>query len=105
MGCESCKKTDDKPADGKGQSVPFVVHESAMARNERTVKRLVIALIAAIVLIFASNAAWLYVWCQYDYSSDMTTSEINVDGKDGIANYIGNDGDINNGTGYGSESD
>lgn len=35
----------------------------------------------------------------------MTTSEINVDGKDGIANYIGNDGDINNGSGYGSESD
>jgi hypothetical protein len=35
---------------------------------------------------------------QYDYTSDMTTSEeINVDGKDGIANYIGNDGDIVNG--------
>lgn len=101
MSCESCKK----PSDGKGQSVPFVVHESAMARNERTVKRLVIALIIAIALIFASNAIWLYAWMQYDYTSDMTTSEINVDGKDGIANYIGNDGDINNSTGYGSESD
>jgi hypothetical protein len=69
-----------------------------MARNERAVKRLVIALIVAIALIFASNAVWLYAWMQYDYSSDMTTSEkINVDGKDGIANYIGNDGDIVNG--------
>lgn len=76
-----------------------------MARNERAVKRLVIALIVAIALIFASNAIWLYAWMQYDYSSDMTTSEINVDGKDGIANYIGNDGDINNGSGYCSESD
>lgn len=81
MGCESCKKTDGKPADGKGQSVPFVVHESAMARNERTVKRLVIALIAAIVLIFASNAAWLYAWMQYDYSSEETVTEYKQDGE------------------------
>lgn len=103
MSCESCRKTDGKHSDGKGQSVPFVVHESAMARNERTVKRLVIVLIAAIVLIFASNAIWLYAWMQYDYSSGMATSEVNVDGKDGIANYIGNDGDINNGTGHSAE--
>lgn len=104
MSCETCKKSERKPADGKGQSVPFVVHESAQARNERTVKRLVIALIIAIALIFASNAIWLYAWMQYDYSSGMATSEVNVDGKDGIANYIGNDGDINNGTGHSAES-
>ena len=97
--CDACKEIK------KTEPVPYIVHESAQARNERTVKRLVIALIAAIVLIFASNAIWLYAWMQYDYSNDMTTSEINVDGKDGIANYIGNDGDINNGSGYGSESD
>jgi hypothetical protein len=98
MSCETCKKTECKPEEGKGRSVPFAVHESAMVRNERAVKRLVIALIVAIALIFASNAVWLYAWMEYDYSSDMTTSEkINVDGKDGIANYIGNDGDIVNG--------
>lgn len=97
--CDACKEI--KPA----EPVPYIVHESAMARQERHIRRLLIALIVAIALIFASNAAWLYAWCQYDYSSDMTTSEINVDGKDGIANYIGNDGDINNGTGYGSEID
>jgi hypothetical protein len=97
--CDACKEIK------KTEPVPYIVHESAQARNERTVKRLVVALIVAIALIFASNAIWLYAWMQYDYSSDMTTSEINVDGKDGIANYIGNDGDINNGSGYGSESD
>ena len=97
--CDACKEIK------KSEPVPYIVHESAQARNERTVKRLVIALIVAIALIFASNAIWLYAWMQYDYSSDTTTSEINVDGKDGIANYIGNDGDINNGSGYGSESD
>lgn len=66
MDCESCKSK--KPV----EPVPYIVHESAMARNERTVKRLVVALIVAILLIFASNAAWLYAWCQYDYTSEET---------------------------------
>lgn len=84
MSCESCKK----PSEGKGQSVPFVVHESAQARNERTVKRLVVALIVAIALIFASNAAWLYAWMQYDYTSEETVTEYTQDGE-GL-NIIGN---------------
>lgn len=100
MSCETCKKSERKPADGKGQSVPFVVHESAMARNERTVKRLVIALIIAIALIFASNAIWIYAWMQYDYTSK--ESVVDVDANDGVANYIGNDGDIVNGADYGN---
>lgn len=66
MDCETCKTK--KPV----EPVPYIVHESAMARNERTVKRLVVALIVAISLIFASNAAWLYAWCQYDYTSEET---------------------------------
>ncbi len=80
--------------------MPFVVHESGMTRMERIVKRLAVALIVSILLIFASNALWLYAWMQYDYSSTDTTetSTVTVDGKDGIANYIGNDGDISNGT-------
>lgn len=86
--------------------IPFVVHESGMTRMERIVKRLAVALIVSILLIFASNALWLYAWMQYDYSSNATTAEtVTVDGKDGVANYIGNDGDITNGTDYSEESD
>ena len=89
--CETCKKVQNAP-----QNVPYIVHESSMARMERQIKRLLIALIVAIVLIFASNAAWIYVWCQYDYSSEEIVVE--QDAKDGgNANYIGNDGDIVNG--------
>lgn len=82
--------------------IPFVVHESSMTRMEHIIKRLIIALIIAILLMFASNALWLYAWMQYDYSSAET---VTVDGKDGIANYIGNDGDITNGTNYSEESE
>ena len=78
-------------------NVPYIVYESAQARSERHIRRLVIALVIAIVLIFASNAAWLYCWMQYDYTSE-TTETITVDGKDGIANYADNGGSVINGT-------
>ena len=80
MDCESCKQIKPEP-------VPYIVHESAMARNERTIKRLVIALIVAVILIFASNAAWLYVWQLYDYTSEETVYTYQQDGR-GI-NIIG----------------
>ena len=89
--CETYKKAQNAP-----ESVPYIVHEASMARMERQIKRLWIALIVAIVLLFAINAAWFYAWCQYDYSSEEIV--VQQDAKDGgNANYIGNDGDIVNG--------
>ena len=92
--CDACKEIKT------AEPVPYIVHESAMARNERAVRRLVIALVIAIALIFASNAIWLYAWMQYDYTGE--ESVVDVDAKDGMANYIGNDGDIVNGSDYGN---
>jgi hypothetical protein len=63
---------------------------------ERQVKRGWIALIVAVCLLFASNAAWLYAWMQYDYTSEEVIVDVNSD-DGGNANYIGNDGDIVNG--------
>lgn len=54
-------------------TVPYIVHESAMARNERHIRRLVIALIVAVVMIAVTNIAWLYVWNSYEYVGDSTT--------------------------------
>ena len=76
-------------------SIPYYAHESMMARNERLIKKLIIALIVTIGLVFASNALWLYSWMQYDYAGEEESVEVN--GTDGVANYIGNDGDISNG--------
>lgn len=74
-------------------TVPYIVHESAMARNERHIRRLVIALIVAIVMIAVTNVAWLILWNSYEYVGE---SSVSVEGE-GTANYIGNDGDITNG--------
>lgn len=56
------------------KDVPYIVYEATQARNERTVKRLIIVVIIAVALIFISNAIWLYAWMQYDY-----VGEENVD--------------------------
>lgn len=77
-------------------TVPYVVHEATVARQERQIKRMWIALIVAVALVFASNALWLWAWMQYDYTSEEIIVE--QDAQDGgNANYIGNNGDINNG--------
>jgi hypothetical protein len=53
----------------------------AQARNERNVKRLVIALIVAIDLMFVSNMAWLWAWNSYDYSSEEQIITAEQDGE------------------------
>ena len=79
-------------------SIPYYAHESMMARYERLIKRLIIALLVSVILIFVSNAAWLYCWMQYDYADTESTESVDVDGGlNGVANYVGNDGDITNG--------
>ena len=74
-------------------SVPYLVHESVLARMERTIKRLWILCIVLIVLFVGTNAGWLYY--ESLWSDEVTT--ITQENADGYNNYIGNDGDINNG--------
>lgn len=77
-------------------NVPYIVYESECARHERTVKRLLVALILTIVFMVGTNMAWLYVWNQYDFS----TEEYTIESDEGSnANYLrsGNNGVINNG--------
>ena len=82
--------------------VPYIVYEGEMARQERQTKRLIVMLIIMLVLFFASNMAWLYVWNQYEYVDE----DVTVDSQDGgNENYIGNDGDIINGISNGKKAE
>lgn len=92
MSCEGCANKNESP-----KEVPYIVYEASMGRAERIIKRLIIALIAAVILIFASNGIWLWYFSGFDVESYELTTD---DG--GNANYIGNDGDIYNGEGQGS---
>ena len=86
--CETCKGKEAHAP----ESVPYIVHESSMARMERQIKRLWIALIVVIAMLFASNAGWLI------YESQFATISYEQDGE-GINNVnIGEQGDLINGT-------
>ena len=79
-------------------SIPYVAHEGMQVRLERTIRRLIYALILAVVLMFASNGLWLYAWIQYDYESseETITTSYMQDGRGlniiGMGNEVIGDG-------------
>ena len=89
--CDGCKNkiyTEEE----KMLTVPYVAHQSAAARQERQIRRMWIALILAVSMLFASNVGWLI------YESQFVTVSYEQDG-DGLNNVnVGEQGDINNGT-------
>ena len=73
-------------------TIPFAVHESAMSRAERVIKRQWIAIILLICILF--GAFGLFVW----YESLYETISYEQDGE-GISNVnLGEQGDLNNGS-------
>ena len=76
------------------KDVPYIVYESEAARHERTIKRLISALLFTIAFLVITNLAWLYVFNQYDFTSEVT--EITTD--EGNTNMLeaGMNGEINN---------
>lgn len=81
--------------DNSDKDIPMVAYEYTMARFERTIKRLIVAMILTVILLFASNMAWLWAWNQYDYSDVTVESQDN-----GMTAYMGahSNGEINNGS-------
>ena len=86
--CENCKNVKNTP-----ESVPYIVHESSMARMERQIKRLWITILTLIFLLVGSNCAWLWWNNQWETVESL---EITQENEGGNNNYIGNDGDITN---------
>jgi hypothetical protein len=89
MSCETCKNKTTTT-----ESVPYIVHESAMARAERTSKRLWITVLTLIFLLVGSNCVWIWWNSQWE---TVESWEITQENEGGYNNYIGNDGDIVNG--------
>lgn len=74
-----------------------IAFERVQAKEERDNRFKNILLLVLVILVFLSNALWLYVWNSYDYYTE--TVEIDTGSENGgDANYIGSDGDIYNGT-------
>ncbi len=54
--CEMCRT--EKPKKTR-EAVPYIVHESEMARCERQIKRLWVALIVTVALSLVGQIAWI----------------------------------------------
>lgn len=79
--CKECK--------AERRSVPYIAHESAMARAERTAKRLWILIIILVLLLAGSNVAWIVYESQFE---DVVTSESYEATTDGGGTAIANGG-------------
>lgn len=90
------KRIEEKFGTEDNIVLPRFVWEDYNASHERSVKRFIIALVVAVILLAGTNLAWLWVFNQYDISSESYT----IEGQDNAnANYLesGTDGVINNG--------
>ena len=90
MDCETCKEKR-KVISQTPKDVPYYAYEVALARLDRVIKRLYKIVILLIILLVASNAAWLY------YESSFEEIRIEKENESGYNNFVGNDGDIHNG--------
>lgn len=82
--CNNCKSTKEPVA------VPYIVHESAMARMERQAKRMWVIILVLILLLVGTNCAWLYYESQFEYVETSTVYEADAtDGGNAIANGEG----------------
>lgn len=74
MNCETCAERKKQ-----AEPVPFIAYESAMARLERTIKRLWILLMVMLVLLVGSNVAWIV--CESQFVDEVTeTIETSAEG-------------------------
>lgn len=85
------------------KSVPYIVLESAEARSERHIKRLIVALIISILVGLITNLAWMYMWNQYEYVDESETRIFTQDGQ-GL-NIIGYSNEVTDGTESGLQED
>jgi len=53
------------------ENVPYIVHEGAMARLERSNRRLLIALVIALLVMLLNNIAWLV----YDHVENQSVGQ------------------------------
>lgn len=74
----------------KPESVPYIVHEAEIARQERHIKRLWVALIVAIVACVAITGGFMWYLNQYDFASYQQDGEgVNIVGDGNGVDYNG----------------
>lgn len=81
--CEHCKGKDARAP----ESVPYIAHESSMARMERQTKRLWITILVLIFLLVGTNGAWLW----WNNQWETVYQEVTQEAENGTNNFVGGD--------------
>lgn len=85
MDCKTCRKNQNLKT---VEPVPYVAHEAQMARNERTIKRLIIALALVAILWFSTVCLFVWYLNQYDcVSYDQDGTGVNIIGDSNGVDY------------------
>lgn len=79
-------------------TVPFAALENERAQANVDKRRHFIIILVLIALLFGSNLAWLI----YESQMETVTTSVEMENENGYNSYIGNDGDIYNGTDEGN---
>lgn len=81
--CGNCNGKDKNTP----ENVPYLVHESEMARAERTIKRLWITTLILIFMLVGTNAAWLW----WNNQWETVYQEVTQEADNGTNNFVGGD--------------
>lgn len=84
--CNNCINAENV---AENVSVPYVVHESAIARIERHNKRLWIVILVLIGALIGTNLAWIIY--ENSFEDYVITQEVEQDADNGTNNFVGGD--------------
>lgn len=84
--------------------VPYAAYKDTVAAQERHVGRLIYVIAFMVVFFIGAmlGEAGIFIWYLNQY--EVVNETVTVDSTDGVANYIGRDGDISNGQSAGENS-
>ena len=89
--CETCKNAKSAP-----ENVPYIVHEASMARMERQIKRLWITVLVLIVMLVATNGAWILYESQMRTIYQEVTQEADTETNNFVGGYMIGETDYQN---------
>lgn len=73
-------------------SIPYIAHESMMARLERITHRQWIVILVLILALVASNVGWIVYESQWETYDEVTvTQDANTEEGNAVNRYIGGD--------------
>lgn len=71
----------------KPETIPYIVHEDQMARQERHIKRLWILCIIIFIALIGTNAGWIYYKSLFE--EQVVTQDIDTGDGDAVVAGIG----------------